>query len=220
MPSCPPAATADIPGTWDLCAESPSTLASLLLPTVLLCKEKKPNPCTHQDPLSLVPEILEGKIAQTCSFLTGPNKVRPKLSMQLSGGGWAVHLQLRQFSGSLGGKSASTIFELKPRQYTCHRALQWVRERYWWWNTAAAATWKIISWKNCSLSLESRYSTSIYSRYTLNIEILVCKLCKNCLVEDELFTSSCNSACLTVLWKSRVKAWTVRRESCRDHFLS
>ena len=51
-------AAADIPGTWDLCTVtfyfgfSPPTV-------VLLYKEKKPNPCTHQDPLSLVPEILE-----------------------------------------------------------------------------------------------------------------------------------------------------------------
>ena len=70
-----------------LCEVDHSDFNSFFPATVLLYNEKKPNPCTHQDPLSSVPEILGGKIAQTCSFLTGPNKVRPKLSMQLSGGG-------------------------------------------------------------------------------------------------------------------------------------
>ena len=94
-----------------------STIPLLTL-SLLLYNEKKPNPCTHQDPLSLVPEILEGKIAAQIS-----HRIKVKVSriyFQAEAEAWMVEMELfsvklqqnpAQFCGSLFFKPCTLLWK-------------------------------------------------------------------------------------------------------------
>ena len=83
---------------------SPSTTTPSFHVEQLCNNEEKPNLCTHQDPLSLVPEILEGKIAAQIS-----HRIKVKVSR--------IYFQAEAFSLVVEMELFSVKLQQNPAQF-------------------------------------------------------------------------------------------------------